>query len=186
MKQRDAKVREYCKRIGHTKEGWCWAEENDIRQRQHPQIDVAQDPLRDDGVHMISARSENLEKIKGDRDGQALPKQVAMDVEEAENQHRPVAGGTRRGAARGRKKNARKDVDIAQMAPPYDVLAELARDNCDMTFGQFLRGDARTAEAELTKAISGRHRRVARRNGPRRKNTSTGAAEVSIERKDAH
>lgn len=76
---------------------------------------------------------------------------MSINVEEFKVLHRPVARGSPGGAAK--KKGARQAVYFTQMKPPYVMLTELARDNCSMKFAQLMRGDARTAEAELKKVM---------------------------------
>lgn len=80
MEPKDAKVCEYCRRVGHTREKEYWAEENDNWRRRPPPREDVQDRPSDDGVHMITESSEHVAQIKRSRDGHALPKQVAMDV----------------------------------------------------------------------------------------------------------
>lgn len=55
------------------------------------------------------------------------------------------------------------------MEPHYDAIAELARANFGMPFGQMLRGDARTAEAEMRKVMSRRSTNGKRRQKQVRK-----------------
>lgn len=103
MKQGDANMCEFCKRVGHFREKGHWSKRNESRWRHQPPRDDVKDRARDDGVHMVAERSKHMAQIKRGRDGQALPKQVAMDFEEAEEQQWLAEGGPRQGAARGKK-----------------------------------------------------------------------------------
>lgn len=88
---------------------------NDNQRRRQPQRDNVKDRPRDDGVHTIAERCDNVAKIKKGRDGREIPKQVTMKVKEGKNLHRPEVGSTRLGEARCGKKYSHQDMEIAQI-----------------------------------------------------------------------